>query len=636
MTLNAPDASTSNADRSPARWALPLLLIVVTGVAFHRGLYSEFVNLDDIAMLVDNRDFRGFGSAQLRWMFTTFLTGPYQPLSWLSYAVDHAIWGMRPFGYHLTNLLLHTATVVAFYFVAQQLLRIGFDPLVPPDSIRLASAAAALLFGIHPLRVESVVWATERRDVLSGLLYMVTALAYLRYVRAGTRRRTWYLLTLGLFILCLLAKSMAVTLPIALLIIDVYPLQRLGLPWGWLRGPGRGVLIEKIPFLAVSLALGIIAVIGQHSSGAMADVEQIPLGWRIGIATYAAGFYVVKTILPIGLAPMYEFTKPFEQWLAYMAGAAVLLLMISVMSFAMRRRWPALAAAWVFYLVTLAPVSGLLQAGVQIAADRYSYLPMLGFNLLVGAAIVAMLRSASDLDRRRSRIGLAVICASVLAIFVGLTVRQTEFWRDSERVWKRVIDVDRRSPMGHANLGILYHLRGQNAAALPYAMAGALAKPNHSDVQLVCARVLRELGRQDEANEFFRRAATVQQPSAEAQGEYGLLLARSGDYAGAERFLLETVRLKPTHAEAQATLGLIAASRGDLNAAKLRFDQSLNAPDIPPYLYITIARAWQRFNRADEALSALQRGLVKHPVNVELQQELRMLSAVAPASQPVR
>ncbi len=593
---------------------LPLLVAVVSFGAFSRSLQNEFVNLDDIVMLADNSAYRGLGPAQIRWMFTTFHTGPYQPLSWLSYAVDHAIWGMQPRGFHLTNLLLHTATAVAFYFLSMRLLKLGITGAVAPNTIRFAAAVSALLFSIHPLRVESVAWATERRDVLSGLFYMTTAIAYLRYVAAqAPARRWWYAFTLALFVSCLLAKAMAVTLPVVLLVVDVYPLGRLGGRAGWIRGPARKVLIEKLPLLLISLVVGIVAVVGQHTSGAMADVERFPFVVRLGIAAYAAGFYLLKTALPFGLAPMYEFTRPYAPWIPYMALAAVGLLCITAVVFALRRRCPALPAAWVAYLVTLAPVSGLLQSGVQVAADRYTYLPMLGFNVLAGAAAIGLITSVAEVDRKRRQVFVAIASSVIVVALVALTIRQTGFWRNSEQVWIRVLAVDPASPMGNTNLGIYYHFRGQHAAALNFAMAGATAKPENSDSQLVCARVLKELGRPDEASQFYRRAATGPAPTVEALGEYGLLLARRGEFERAEQFLQQTVGRQPTHAEAQAMLGLVAASRGDLAEMQSRFDLAMTAPTAPAYLFITISRAFERVGKSAEARIAVERGLARYP-----------------------
>ena len=257
---------------APRRWishlAVPVLLALVSFVVFLPALEAGFVNWDDDQNFLDNPNYRGLGAAQLRWMFTTFLMGHYIPLSWVTLGLDYVVWGMRPAGYHLTNLLLHVANAVLFYFMALRLLRAS----TPGDhadgslALTLGSGFATLLFAVHPLRAESVAWITERRDVLSGLFYLAAVLAYLRYcdgaVSDGSRTRKWYWASLGLFALALLSKAMAVTLPVILLVLDVYPLRRLGgvggrRPWA----SSRSVVTEKLPFFVLSLAAGVIALV---------------------------------------------------------------------------------------------------------------------------------------------------------------------------------------------------------------------------------------------------------------------------------------------------------------------------------------------------------------------------------------
>ena len=265
-------AQAGAAVSAPRRWishlAVPVLLALVSFVVFLPALEAGFVNWDDDQNFLDNPNYRGLGAARLRWMFTTFLMGHYIPLSWVTLGLDYVVWGMKPAGYHLTNLLLHVANAVLFYFMALRLLRAS----TPGDhadgslALTLGSGFATLLFAVHPLRAESVAWITERRDVLSGLFYLAAVLAYLRYcdgaVSDGSRTRKWYWASLGLFALALLSKAMAVTLPVILLVLDVYPLRRLGgvggrRPWA----SSRSVVTEKLPFFVLSLAAGVIALV---------------------------------------------------------------------------------------------------------------------------------------------------------------------------------------------------------------------------------------------------------------------------------------------------------------------------------------------------------------------------------------
>ena len=257
---------------APRRWishlAVPAVLALVSFVVFVPALEGGFLNWDDDQNFVDNPNYRGLGASQLRWMFTTFLMGHYIPLTWMTLGLDYVVWGMNPVGYHLTNLLLHAANAVLFYFMALRLLRASVPGGYADGSwaLTLGSGFATLLFAVHPLRAESVAWITERRDVLSGLFYLAAVVAYLRYcdgaVPEGRRTRKWYWASLGLFALALLSKAMAVTLPVILLALDVYPLRRFGgvggrRPWA----SSMAVVTEKLPFLVLSLAAGVLALV---------------------------------------------------------------------------------------------------------------------------------------------------------------------------------------------------------------------------------------------------------------------------------------------------------------------------------------------------------------------------------------
>jgi len=256
---------------APPQWiahlAVPALLALASFVVFLPALGAGFVNWDDDQNFLDNPNYRGLGAAQLRWMFTTFLMGHYIPLTWMTLGLDYVIWGMNPAGYHLTNLLLHSANAVLFYFMALRLLRAGVPGGQADGSwaLTLGSGFATLLFAVHPLRVQSVAWITERRDVLSGLFYLAAVVAYLRYcdgaVQEGSRTRKWYWASLGLFALALLSKAMTVTLPVVLLVLDAYPLRRLGGVGGRWPWASSRVVTEKLPFFLLSLAAGVTALV---------------------------------------------------------------------------------------------------------------------------------------------------------------------------------------------------------------------------------------------------------------------------------------------------------------------------------------------------------------------------------------
>src|SRR5438034_977960 len=263
------------------RWLVPVLIAVVTFAAFLPTLQNQFVNWDDPRNFLENPHYRGLGWTHLRWMWTTHL-GHYIPLTWMTLGLDYLLWGMNPVGYHLTSLLLHAANAVVFFFVGCRILTLAL-PAPSERGHALTAGFAALVFAIHPLRVESVAWVTERRDVLSGLFYLLTILVYLRDCERGARGRGWCWVSVGLFACALLSKSMVVNLPIVLLILDVYPLRRLGGAIGWWGEPARRVYVEKIPFVLLATAAAAIAVMAQLSVHAAASLAQLSVPGRVAV-----------------------------------------------------------------------------------------------------------------------------------------------------------------------------------------------------------------------------------------------------------------------------------------------------------------------------------------------------------------
>src|SRR3989449_8165700 len=379
------------------RWVyrlVPVLVALVTFAAFLPALQNQFVSFDDDKNFLDNPHYRGLAWTHLRWMWTTHL-GHYIPLTWMTLGLDYLLWGMNPVGYHLTSLLLHAANAVAFFFVVRRILTRALPSLSERGHALAVSAGfAALVFAIHPLRVESVAWVTERRDVLSGLFYLVTILVYLRACEREERGRRWYSLAVATFLLALLSKSMVVNLPIVLLILDVYPLRRLGGAIGWWSEPARRVYVEKIPFVLLAAAASAIAVMAQSSVHAALSLAQLSVPGRLAISAYGLSFYLWKMVVPVNLSPVYELRPPVNPWATPFLLSYGLVLVITATVLALRRRVPGLLAAWLAYIVVLLPVLGIVQSGPQIAADRYTYLAGLGWAILAGAGLLSCWRSS--------------------------------------------------------------------------------------------------------------------------------------------------------------------------------------------------------------------------------------------------
>jgi hypothetical protein len=310
-------------------------------------LQNGFVNWDDPVNFLNNPAYRGRGLSQLKWLFTTFHMGHY-----ITLGADYLVWGMDPTGYHLTSLLFHAATALCFYAVARRLLARTLPARAAPSDIALGAAAAALLFAVHPLRVESVAWITERRDVVSGLFFMLALLSWLKQVDAPRAvRLCWYAASLGFFGCALLSKALAVGLPVVLVVLDVYPLCRLGTPRDGLhRDVVKEVWLEKIPYVVMAIVASGLAMAATPAS-AKAALETLSLGSRALVAAYGLAFYLVKTVVPVGLSPLYAFVTSVS-WVV-VAGLAMAVMVVV----AMRRQWPAVAAAGVVYVALILPPS---------------------------------------------------------------------------------------------------------------------------------------------------------------------------------------------------------------------------------------------------------------------------------------
>src|SRR5213596_3257731 len=296
-----------------ARWVAPLLVVLVTISAFLPTLQNQFVNWDDKQNFLENPHYRGLAGAHLRWMWTTLHMGHYAPLTWMTLGLDYLLSGMNPLGYHLTSLLLHAANAVVFYFVALRILTLALPSLADGGHALAASAGfAALVFAIHPLRVESVAWVTERRDVLSGLFFLLTILVYVRSCEREARGRRWYWLSVALFACALLSKSMAVSLPVVLLILDVYPLRRLGGPIGWRTASARAVYLEKIPFVLLAAAASALAFLAQFLLQSMPPLAELSVPARLAVSAYGLSFYLWKMLVPLNLSPRYGRPLPVD------------------------------------------------------------------------------------------------------------------------------------------------------------------------------------------------------------------------------------------------------------------------------------------------------------------------------------
>ena len=597
-----------------AETLVPLAIGLLTFLVFSGVLRNEFLNWDDDANFLNNYYYRGLGWAQISWMFTTFHLGPYIPLTWLTLGLDYVLWGLNPFGYHLTNLLLHCANAMVFYFVGRRLLALAMPGGEESNRrwLSLAAAFSALLFSLHPLRVESVAWVTERRDVLVGLFFLLTVLFYLKAGASAhkAQRARWFYISLALFGFSLLAKASGLFLPLALLVLDIYPLGRLpDNPRWWFSAGFRRVWLEKVPFLLLVIPAGFLGLIGQAKTGALLPLAGFGVAERLSTALFGLAFYLWKTFVPFALSPYYPLPDKLDifAWPFLLSG--LLVIVITVIAFTVRRKWPVVLVVWACYVITLLPILGFAQSGRQIAADRYTYLSSFGLTLLASWAVVWLLKTKWRLSRRQAAF---VLCAPLAALSF-LTWRQVKVWHDSESVWRRTLVSYPELSLAHNNLGMALAAQGKTEEAIQHYKQALRTKPDYPLANNNLANALAGQGRTEEALLHYELAVRAQPDYADAHYNLALAFAKQGRREEAILHYRATIKAQPDYALAQNNLANALAAQGKLDEAVLHYNLTLKArPDLAP-AYNNLANALARQGRLEEAVRNYRQALKLNP-----------------------
>ena len=476
-----------------------LALAVITIAVFGQILGHRFVRYDDDVYVTLNEAVKaGLTGRSIFWALFTTANANWHPLTWLSLMTDYQIYGLDPRGFHLTNLLLHVANVLLLFLVLRRMTKSVWR-----------SALVAALFGIHPLHVESVAWVGERKDVLSALFWMLTMGAYALYVeRPGALR---WRLTLIFFALGLMAKPMLVTLPIVLLLLDYWPLRRMKVAGSKDDGiPLADLAREKVPLFAMSFLSCFITYKAQQQGGAFSGPDAFPLPVRIWNALLSYAMYLQDTVSPKGLAVFYPHPeKGIPVW--QIAVSVLVLASITALVIRSARSKPHLIVGWLWYVITLVPVIGLIQVGVQARADRYMYLPIIG--LAVAVAWLLPGRRGDMETRGHGAMPSFAFAAATILLLAGAAYVQTGYWKDSVTLFTRATRVTRDNALAYVNLGMS----------------------------------LADERRFDEANAAYRESLRINPPSAKVHCNYAFSLFYSGDYAGSWReiHLSEKYGLRP-------------------------------------------------------------------------------------------
>ncbi len=528
-------------------------LALVTLTTFFSVVRSEFINFDDPDYVTENKIVqRGITSEGMAWAFRSGRTGNWHPVTWFSHMLDCQIYGLKPAGHHLTNLLFHIANTLLLFFI----LRLATGAM-------WRSAVVAALFALHPLHVESVAWVSERKDVLSTFFLMLALGSYFRYAKIFTNTteptaktspaRTNYMLALSFFALGLMSKPMLVTLPFLLLLLDFWPLQRIQFPPLRLD---RRILYEKIPFFALSIISSIITFYAQKQVGAVAPLTHLPLAPRLANALVSYCRYIWKTIWPLDLAVLY----PSRQWELWQSlGAAMILLLVTLIAIRAARRRPYFATGWFWFLGTLVPVIGLVQVGAQSMADRYSYVPLIGlFIAVVWGAQELLAKTAKQVSFILSAVA---ICACVL-----ITRVQLQYWKTAVTVFERDLAVTEKNFTAHLNLGVVLGRRGKVAESIQHYRAALEVKPDHGETHYNLANALARIGETTEAISHYQAALKANPKDAEAHNNLAVALQKSGAPQEIEMHFQEAIRLQQDNSAAHFNYALFLVRQGRAEA----------------------------------------------------------------------
>jgi tetratricopeptide (TPR) repeat protein len=657
-------------------WLVCIALTLATFAIYSQVLECEFVTWDDPAYVYDNPHIaQGVTMPSLKWAFTSGYAANWHPLTWISHMLDIELFGLErgpgenvlhgPGGHHLISLLLHLANSLLLLWLLYRMTG-AFWP----------SALTAALFAIHPLRVESVAWASERKDVLSGLFFMLTLLAYHAYAQRPTIGR--YVLVFIALALGLMAKPMLVTVPFLLLLLDLWPLRRRELPGPSTLPPNptpnpnrilglglrlrsgsraRFLILEKIPLIALVIASCLVTMHVQKAGGAVAALAEIPWDWRLVNVPVAYATYLLKTLWPGHLAYIYPhpvdiFSVNLGDLILPAISATLCLGLVSIAVFCMPRRRHYLLVGWLWFLGMLLPVIGMVQVGRQAWADRYAYLPLVGIYVMISWSLAHWAHHRPALRR-----GIIAAVFAVLLALLPLTWRQVGVWRNSRSLFEHAIAVTKNSHEAHTNLGafiadterpldaVIHYQRalqihpaypeahygwgaaiqngGYFAEAIPHHLEALRIRPDYAEAHCNLGLCIMELGRPREAIGRYREALRIKPDYAEAHNNLGNALQFTGHPLQALGHYEQAVKLNPIDADAHNNWANVLQSLGRLDEAAVHYQQALRIKPDSAEIYCNLGAVQMAMGRLDEAIKHFKRALELKPGFALAQNNLR-------------
>jgi tetratricopeptide (TPR) repeat protein len=580
---------------------LCLILFVFTFGLYIPVLNYKFVKYDDCDYVTDNFHIQqGLNRQSLKWAFTTCRQANWHPVTWISHIIDFQLFGLRAGPHHLVNVLLHCANTVLLFLALKRM-----TGAVWP------SAFVAALFAVHPLHVESVAWIAERKDVLSTFFWLLTMLAYSRYVLRP--RIAGYLLVLLFFVLGLMSKPMLVTLPFVLLLLDYWPLERFGK-----IKTGR-IILEKLPLFFLSGASSVITFIVQRSAGAMTDIESLSFKTRFANAIISYVAYTGKMFWPTKLAVLYPHpagTIPLIK--AVLCGAVLLLVTGVFYDFARSKKY--LIVGWLWYLGTLVPVIGLVQVGSQAMADRYTYIPLTGLFIIIAWGVNDF---AGWIPYKKIFLSLSAVV--VLALFAICTRMQLNYWKNSFALFERALNVTGNNWLIHNNYANLLSDEGRYEEALVYFNKALKIKPYSAEVHINLANTLMDLGRIDEAIEHYEKALKFRPDLADGHYNLAVALAKKGDIESAINAYHKTLSFDENHKDALSNLGFLLAQQGHFAQAVQSYQEAIKLRPDDVIAHGRLGLALAELGETDRAIEQFQYVLKYRKDDVEMHCNLGVL-----------
>ena len=599
---------------------LALVIALLTVSVFLPALQYDFVNFDDNLVVYDNPNIRALDSKFLKYMLS-FEHTMWTPLTRLSRAVDYAVWELDPTGHHLTNILLHGFNT---FLAVILIIRLIGARAITPSSVSgkedtflrdalIAGGVTGLLFGIHPLRVESVVWVTERKDVLSGSFMLLTLIYYLKSSTVSVQKkiRFYYVLSLIFFAMALMSKPIAVVIPLLLVILDFYPLERLKFGSG-LRSQVK-VIAGKVPFIALSLLFSVLTILSYVHEGNIVTKQQVGLADRMLVSIKALCFYLYKMIWPMDLAPLYPYPKEISITSPEFAIPLIIVTAITLFCVFSWKRQKLWLAVWAYFIAALFPVLGIMKFGIFDTADRYTYLPSLGPFLLVGL-LAALIYKKLIADRPPSTVLKAFFFVPLLTLFCVLSVlsiRQAKIWENSFTLWAAQIEHFPENYFGYINLGVAYATEDKYEQALKYLDRAVELNPSDKKTFMNRGKVMESLGRYQEAIDDYKEAARYYPEFEVAYYNLGFIYdSRYNNYPEALKYYNRAIELDPDYSNAYNNRGIVYAIMGDYNMAVMDFTSAIDINSEDAAAYENRGHAYKRLGdnvRAEKDFQVAER-----------------------------